>query len=507
MRAPSRAPVSIVRYALACALILPLAGCAVLRSTVGGYATERDGISRPQQRLREVLERGDFAAALAWREDDALLRALNVGIASYHASQFARSAAVLDSAALLADDRITSSVSRNALSLVTNDMARPYQPRRTERLLIPYYALLSYARLGAWEDAAVEARRLSLLLALYADDRDDAERPLHAALGHLAGAAFERAGNRGEADVAYRAAHALQTTLPEGPASRPGHGAVLVVAERGFVAHRTTETLHLVLPKADHDSLGLDDDVRRRAMARVAARAADPDDRGEGGWSEKRPVLRREDTDSGPLALLRQVRDRGSRSRNGREAAHVDDHGYRLTISFPSLRRSAHVWPGRLRLAGEDSVGAVELRAAVDDASMVDQRREWVAFATRAVARAAAKYAVTKAVKDKKGDVAGRVANLGVSLLERADVRSWHLLPQEVALLRLPVPAGTRELRLLIGEGAGARELSLGSPTVREGEVTIVPVRLWRGTRPLVEAPTAIAAARGDEGCASIGCR
>ena len=96
-----------------------------------------------------------------------------------------------------ADDRITTSVSANALSLITNDLARPYQPRRTERLFIPYYGMLAYARLEQWEDAAVEARRLSALLAQYGVDRTDTERATHATLHYLAGVVFERAGADG----------------------------------------------------------------------------------------------------------------------------------------------------------------------------------------------------------------------------------------------------------------------------------------------------------------------
>src|SRR6476661_7585865 len=155
MRAPTSA--RIVRHLALCSGMLLLGGCATLRTTLSGYATGANGISRPQQRLRDALARGDFKAALAWHEDDELLRRLDVGIASYYAAQFERSATVLDSAALLADDRITASLSKDALALVTSDLARPYQPRRTERLFIPYYGMLAYARLGQWEDAAVEA--------------------------------------------------------------------------------------------------------------------------------------------------------------------------------------------------------------------------------------------------------------------------------------------------------------------------------------------------------------
>jgi hypothetical protein len=461
-------------------------GCATLRSTFGGYHTGPNGISRPQQRLRDAMAAGDYAAALAWREDDALLRALTVGIASYYSAQYARSGAVLDTAALLADDRITARVSRDALALVTNDMARPYQPGRTERLFIPYYGMLAYARLGAWEDAAVEARRLVGLLAQHADDRDSAEGPLHAVLLHLAGAVFERAGNRGEAEVSYRAAHGLSVALPDGPV-RPdpaSEGELLVIVERGFVAHRTTETIDIYLEDPDRDSLSRSAESRQRTVSRIARVA--------GAWG------------GGDIRQSTSVQQRLPGLPSYASRRHHDDDGHYLSIAFPGLRRSAAPWGGAVHLTVDGrSVTDVRLVADVDDASAADERRERVAVATRAIARAAAKYAVTKAVRDKKGETAGTLAELAGSMLERADVRSWHLLPQELTLVRVRLPAGLRRVRLQIGGGDDARVVDLGTPIIVGGTVTLAPIRLWSDpSRPTDVAAAPIVAA-GDGGRAN----
>jgi hypothetical protein len=83
-------------------------------------------------------------------------------------------------------------------------------------------------------------------------------------------------------------------------------------------------------------------------------------------------------------------------------------------------------------------------------------------------------------VRDKKGDVAGTLANLGASLLERADVRSWHLLPRELTLVRLRLPAGPQRVMLRIGEGMQARTVEAGTVLVRAGSVAVAPVRLWQ---------------------------
>ncbi|HEX6600886.1 MAG TPA: hypothetical protein VF034_16345 [Gemmatimonadaceae bacterium] len=473
MRAPTRAR-TVGRLSFAAGLLL-LGGCATLGSTLNGYATGRNGIARPQQRLRDALARGDFTAALAWHEDDELLRRLDVGIASYYAAQFTRSAAVLDSAALLADDRVTASLSKDALALVTSDLARPYQPRRTERLFIPYYAMLSYARLEQWEDAAVEARRLSSLLAQYAEGRDDRERSLHGALHELAGAVFARAGENDDAAVAYRAARALMPAYAARD-SVPGEagdgrarsappdssmGDVLVVVERGYVAHRVTETMELELGGRDRDSVRVPD----------------------GGWNVAHGMTQ---VPGGPLAAPTYVPVRSH---------HVDrddDDDYHMTIAFPGLRSSSRPWGATVRAgAPGETPGIIGVVAHVDDATAADAQRELGAIITRAAARAAAKYAVVKAVRDKKGDVAGTLANLGASLLERADVRSWHLLPSELTLVRLRLPAGPQHVTLRIGEGVQTRTVDAGTVLVRAGSVTVAPVRLWQTPQANDAAPIA----------------
>jgi hypothetical protein len=414
--------------------LLALSACATLRATVGAYDTGPNGIARPQQRLRDALVRADFSTALGWQEDDALLRALNVGVSSYYASQFARSAAVLDSAALLADDRITVSVSQNALAMVTNDMARAYQPRRTERLFIAYYGMLAYSRMEQWEEAAVEARRLTALLEQYATDRTDAERATHATLHYLAGAVFDRAGEREEAQVAYRNASALSPASDSSVGNRAkGDGEVLVVVERGFVAHRTTESINVFFHDTERDTVH-----------------------------------------GGPR-----------HSRGHEYAPHTDDNecdGYWLSVALPLVRRSH-------RSAGEptmfvDGASAVASRVStvLDDAVTADEQRERVSLLARATARAAAKYVITRAVKDKKGDVAGSIANIGASLMERADIRSWHLLPQEISLLRVRVPAGQHNLQVAVG--AESARVDVGAVSVRAGQTTIAAVRLWNEPAP-----------------------
>jgi hypothetical protein len=49
----------------------------------------------------------------------------------------------------------------------------------------------------------------------------------------------------------------------------------------------------------------------------------------------------------------------------------------------------------------------------------------------------------------------------------------------------VPLPAGSRTLRLEVADGTGTRVVDLGPVTVRAGTVTIVPHRLWREPAPV----------------------
>lgn len=469
---------------LTVALLPLLTGCSTLRATMDGWGQGRDGLSRPQRELRDALSGGDFPKVLAWSEDDALLRVLTSGATTYYAAQYARSAALLDTADLLTEQRLTESISKTGLSLLTNDMARPYQLRRTERLFVPWYAMLSYARLGQWEDAAVEARRMVALLARFAPEREDGERALHATMHYVAAAVFERAGEREAAIVAYRNAHALAAAYPEAPvAGSAAEGDVLVLVERGFVAHRATETIRIGVDDDDRDDLRGSDESRGRAIGRLGAivRLAS---------SPAGASFRQRDTTGGALPPVVDPKSRVEKARvysdaHLRRGDDADDEEHHLSIVFPSLRRSPRPWAGLPRLSrdsGPDLVGAADLRtsASVDDASEVDERRERAGMISRELARAAAKYAVTRAVREKKGQVAGMIAEAGAALFERADVRSWHLLPQQVVVMRVRLPAGQHQLDVDVGEGANYRRVPLGPVDVRAGSVTIAPVRLWR---------------------------
>lgn len=513
------------------ATLVATAGCAGFWRS---WSVAPNGLAKPDDHLRRDLAAARYADALERlgpdgdaAPDDELLRLLYDGVVAHYAGRYGESSDSLDRAAALAEDRYTLSASRGALSLVSSDRSLQFRPNRTERLLIHYYGALNYLQQADVEGAAVEARRLSALLQRYDDDGWDCERTrLCAALRYFAGAVFEAAGEWNDADVAYRHAAALAEQLsPTTPADSGGAvertvgvgapgpvgssstsadsatGDVLLVLERGFVAHRVEESVTVVLNAEEAAAMQAGDAGERLAISTlVAARllGEDTDEPGRGRRGAVTVSLGDEDTDEDRSDDRDGERDddcdRGRQSDRGAGRADDDEcerdpNPYLLRVAWPSYR-DEYEPSGRAVLLGPDGRRA-EAPALADVSAAVmgefaDERLEVVA---RAIARAAAKFATVRAVEsgvaegdDGLGRVLGLITNIGGALLERADTRSWHLLPDAIGIARMRLPAGSHTLELALNDGRGreSRRIPVGPVEIRAGAITVVSARVWR---------------------------
>jgi tetratricopeptide (TPR) repeat protein len=499
-------------------------GCA---SLLGSYDIAPSGLASSEDRLRRMLVTQQAGTAFERLQkdapDDELLHALYHGVLAYHAGSYAESARALDIAAHIADERMTLSLSRAALSMVTSDLALHYTPGRTERLMIPWYAALARMRMGDVDGAAVEARRLSMLLQRYEDEGAKLDAGLRATLRYVAGAIFERAGEPGDADVAYRNAVALDPSLKPYRGER-GTGTVLVLLEQGFVSHRVEQGLAVMLLPEEVNAIahgGADDkalasafvagrvveyatrmhststlhvpapdrallpaSLRRTVTCATSAPPADsaaaavPVTQGTGGTTAVTGTAPPEA--AGAARAVRTAAGQGTSQQCSEQERRVDQAPYLLRVAWPAYRAQYRPQPALL-LAGTDTAGfgrGLDISAGV----VADFEKERMALLARTVARSTAKLALTKGAErrlEEQNEVAGRLlgilGNVSSALLERADTRSWHLLPAGVSLVRMELPAGEHHLSVEVG----GRQLSLGVVDVRPGSVNLLPARAW----------------------------
>jgi hypothetical protein len=519
---------------LACALVMLMtSGCvSAWRGGTAALGVAPSGLPWGEESFRRSLAIEAYDQALARTAprgaggpSDPLLRALFRGQAAYYAGDWGASAAAFADADRLADQRITRSASRGVLSLVAGDPVLPYVPTRTERLFAHYYGMLGRLQVEDLEGAAVEARRLSQLLERAMDDLDPAERAAHAVLRDAAGAVFEAAGEWNDAGVAYRNAALLRGTpramVDQIVARRPAadSATLLFLVEQGFVAHYVERTLAIPL-----------DDASAAAARRQGARAP-------GGIAATAPAAPRPslasrwltaldglpdggvfDDDEPGEAIARltsgqveaSVRQAGPAPRGVRQLGDPRPGGTRMEIRWPALVRTPlPSAPLRVRLdvALADTARSPWTRdlplvpgalaaATVSDAIGADARRLRGARLARLTARTAMRVAAVEAVRDQHGEVAGAMAGLLVSAVERADTRGWHTLPGGLAVVRVTVPAGHVQSLVLQGDDANARQRRWPALTPRPGTVHVLATRIWRDPEGHV-APPPIAAVFG----------
>jgi tetratricopeptide (TPR) repeat protein len=514
---PRRTRTRIVAGALL--LAVGLAGCSGLMTrTARSYAIAPSGLDVWEDALRRSLAAGQFEDA--WRRSaseeaggpgDRLLRALYAGAAAHYAGRYAESAEALERAGEIADERYTRSASKGALALVTNDRALAYVPGQTERAMVHYYALLDYLALDDVEGAAVEARRLSALLQRYVDGgRDPLDASTRAVLRYLAGVAFEAAGNPGDAGVAYRNARLLlaEARLPMAglrwPDSLPASAAdgafgdVVVVVEQGFVAHRVDQSLHVRLGDADGRRLAAagdrGEDVQR-VVSRVVSSLTGEADGGLYADARVREIRLLDDDaprDTPETAetaeTAESVHEAIAAATSPRRTAAL------LKLAWPAYRRpAASLVPVRVASSADTTAMPLALRGDLSDAVVADFKRDRARLLSRLLVRAAARHALTQQVGRKHSELGDIFASVTGSVLERADTRSWHLLPGTISVVRLRMPVGRHTIRLDAGgaalaTGAADDARTIGEVDVHAGRVTVLSTRIWPGdaaTRPM----------------------
>lgn len=471
-------------------------GCARLFE---GYETAPNGLPVQDDQLRRVLASSAYDSAWAQVQDDEalpedeLLRTMYRGIVAYYAGAYDTAIVAFDRAEALAQDRLTASASASVLSTITNDRILPYTPGDSERMLLHYYGILAGLSAGDRQAAAVEARRLSFILDQVemrsAGDGESGQDPardrLRALMHYLSGVAFETYGAFEDAGVSYRRAAALDSTIaPPLPSSDSGD--VVVIIERGFVDHLAEENVFLWLAPQHVETLSGGPVADRLALgalitARVLAEIALEDDRR--AYGDRRPGRRHYGR--------REVRIEHD------DTATSDEEPYLLRVAWPTFRDDGRFY-GEAVLAATDSIErAPDLRADVSSAIIADFSEEKAAMLARTVIRSVSRFALGEAAENKAdetseglGTLVGILANIGSAAVERADTRSWHLVPSDVSVTRLRLPVGEHPIYAVVdGRGwsekglegtVASRRIGLGRVQVQAGMVTVVSGRVWR---------------------------
>ena len=311
-----------------------------------------------------------------------------------------------------------------------------------------------------------------------------------------------------------------------GPAAlplQPG-GDVVVLMEKGFVAHRVERSRSIPIFPVEADALhDPNEGVRFAAAACVTSRAF----QGRYDFAE---ILAESGTNwrgsSGGKCIVPGA------SRSGNESSDAGTNLFLMRVAWPEMVGSGlptdlsvtglaiAADAGPLQMAALDSVpnasisetegldgrvtsvtdesapgtpelaptfGRPAMRGSVSAAVREEFEDQIGTILIKTVARTALKYELARGIEkelDKKnellGDIAFLTANAAAAMFERADTRSWHLLPDELSVVRLRLPPGNHPLTLEVEtDGGGTRLIDLGEIDVRDGGVHVISARVW----------------------------
>ena len=352
-----------------------------------------------------------------------------LGLVAHYANHFQESNAAFDQAGDIAEDRYTKSVSKEAASLVTSDQMRPYSGTRYERLLSHYYRAINYVYLNQLEGALVECRRATALINYFKGEDENYDFFGAGFLAHLSGVLFEATGEWNDAYISYKQAaeyyrNAAEKTGVEMPEDI-GRSLVRLARKLGFV-----------------------DELERHeeAYGKLSRR---PENSGElilfyeSGYVPPKgedaltfPILKTDDVDDEkfmPTLMGRQ----------GRVYKDIELE-YLLRVAIPTLDSNRPVLSGIEVVVGDMKTRGM-LVEDVENIAIETLNAQRTGILLRTLVRAVGKYLLYR--KANKGHEAlGLLVNLAGVVTEQADTRSWQTLPNQIFMVRMPLPAGTHTL-------------------------------------------------------------
>ena len=393
-----------------------------------------------------------------------------LGLTAHYANLFAESSKAFEEAEMIAEERFTKSVSKEALSLITTDKLRPYTSSLYERLLSHYYSALNYIYVGNLDGAQVECRRATNLIQYFKGEDEDYDFFGTGFLAHFCGMVFEASGELNDALISYKQAEEYyQNASEKTGVSMPedvGHSLVRVSRKLGFA----------------------DDYERYRKQSGEPPRL--PENYGElilfyeSGYVPRKteqsltfPILKTdkfgEGDDKDTMTFARTIR-----TREGLVIEEIKLE-YLLRVAIPTIRSNRPYFKG-IRISVGDEIANGELIEDIETMAIETLEAKQTVILIRTLVRALGKYLIFRKA-NKENKVLGAIVNLAGVVTESADTRSWQTLPNQIFMVRMPLPAGTHTLKLsfLNSSGQGSRSKSVGDVKISEKQITFLNYRTY----------------------------
>lgn len=373
-------------------------------AVLSGCATHSAGFAKVEQEVSTRNVTGAMAAldTLQLTGTDQMLHHLNKAVLLRLQGEFAASNRELDVAKRMMESLEAISMAEQLGSVTVNDTLKAYEGIDYEQLLIYAFKSLNYLQLDDVSAAAVEARQFDIGLRLLQEKNPDAKYLDGAFVRYLNGMIYEAVGERDSARIEYTKAlqaYAAQGTIPAPNALKADLARIEKSAAKKSDKTKTGEVVFFL-----HNGLGPSLSEKFIDIPNINPAVA-------------LPILR--------LALPKHMS----------RAVPVA----RVELSNNTLKASSE---------------------RVEDVNLLAQNSmnaRLPAIQTRALARLIVREIAKKTAKEQSdqasaqlgplGSLLGLALDVGSIVAERADTRTWSLLPGDIHLARLQLPEGAHEVK------------------------------------------------------------
>jgi hypothetical protein len=391
-------------------------------------------------------------------EKSLVLYGMDRGMTLQLAGDYQQSNDVLEQAEEELDRLYTRKIRTESLAFMTNDTALPYEGDPYEQVLINVLKALNYARLGQWQEALVEARRIDHRLNVLSDRTQEKNAYRDDGFArYLSGLLYESTGDVNNAFIAYRKAYETFE------ATRAWSHTVVPFQLRADLL-RTAQALHFTQELAEYQHVFPDTRWETSQALQQLAQVVVISYNGRAPRKEDQFLDLPISLDALQLVLLNRGFSQANQHSNwGVDTVLYGLNGRVVRVALPRLvPQKTQVPVDRVSLIPDNGSQVTLNTELVHNVTALADKAlaERMAVITgKALARAATKFALAEATTRGAQQVAGKDAGPWVGLLvglltkglavasEEADKRSWQTLPDEIHLARVWVPPGRYQVQ------------------------------------------------------------
>jgi len=358
---------------------------------------------------------------------NAVLYNLEAGLLEHYSGNFKESNKHLFEAEREMQRLYTKSITTSIASFITNDNELPYEGENFEKVLVNLFLALNYLEMGKYEDALVEARKVDVKLNEFSRTYNGKNvYQEDAFVRYLMGTIYEAEGEYNDAYISYIKAYKafdlyekqFKTPLPQ----MLKHDLIRMADRLGFKDEK--EQFEKEFKFSDYEPI-----TNQNGSVVVII------------YSGKSPIKKEVkinptilDKDAVPHTFSIAVPKFYAREK------HTRSYDVRLSSNANSALKRAERFEDITKIAEKD----------------LDDRISMIYL--KAGGRAILKFlAIEAAKKELKGEskignfLMGSVLDATYNASEKADVRTWRSLPDEIQVARLNVAAGQYQLKVASG--------------------------------------------------------